>query len=96
MTTLADLIDTLIATEHYPTSWVWHGDDGGEGAYLDCSQMPSSAPGEFQLELGDGDDAVCIDVTIDDLREIHRKLTLALAVATRTEAADRAAWRNGD
>ena len=95
MTTLDDLIDTLIATDEHPDSWVWMAADD-DATYLDCSRAASGAPGEYGLELGDGEDAVCINVTIDDLRGIHRQLTLALAVATRTEAADRAAWRRGD
>jgi hypothetical protein len=89
---LNDLIDTLIATDEHPTSWAWQADaaDSG-GRYIDCSTGVED--GLYNLEVGESVDsngdrivAVLDALSIDDLREIHRKLTLALAVATLAAA----------
>lgn len=85
MEALNDLVDALIATDSFPTSWAYYP-DGDEGAYLDCSAVASD-DGTYRLEVGDDDGNVAqLDLNLSQLREIHRKLTLQLAVAVRQNA----------
>lgn len=83
MDQLAELIDSIIATDDHPTSWDWQADpDRHDSDYVDCSARNGDA--YFVLEVGGGDvDAVQIELTLSQLREIHRRLTLQLAVIAR-------------
>lgn len=77
MTDLAALAATLTAVDPNATSWAWASAD--EIAYIDCSPHQ---PGTWLLEVGDGQETAQIEVSLGDLREIHRRLTTALIAAT--------------
>lgn len=89
---LTDLIDSLIATEANPTAWAWHEYAGDDSVYIDCSPAWNSATkaysaDRFCFEFGNGeDDAINAELTVDQLREIHKALTLQLAVIARQQA----------
>jgi hypothetical protein len=76
---IKDLLVTLNATDENAGSWAWYGDEDNDqaGAYLDCSRSQDG----YCLELGDGGDAVQVDVSLSDLREIHKLLTVQLMLA---------------
>jgi hypothetical protein len=82
---LTELVDSIIATDEHPTSWAWQADtDSYHSDYIDCSACNDNA--YFMVEVGgSGVDAVQLEVTVDQLREIHRKLTIQLAVITRQQ-----------
>jgi hypothetical protein len=68
--------DTLIASltaTHTTDDDALYLDDG---AYLDWTSRDTDGGRSF--ELGDGTDAVCINLTPDQLRQLHTALTLTL------------------
>lgn len=79
MDQLAELIDSIIATDDHPTSWDYWLDDA-DGPYIDCSQVDD---GTYRWETGDGRANTQLDLTVDQLREIHRRLTIQLAIVAR-------------
>jgi hypothetical protein len=86
MDALNDLIDSIIATEERPTSWGWQADpDRHDSDYVDCSARNNDAYFVFEVG-GEGVTAVQLELTADQLREIHRKLTIQLAVIARQSA----------
>jgi hypothetical protein len=81
---LTDLIDSIIATDESPKSWAWHADpDDDDSPYMDCSPCRSS----YLWEVGDGYANTQLELTVEQLREIHRKLTIQLAVIARQQQA---------
>lgn len=79
---LTALADSLIDTDRNASSWAWHRDDIGD-EYIDCS---ADRNGRWTLEVGDGEEVAQLTLDLDELREVHRKLTLQLIVATRQAA----------
>lgn len=86
---LTALIDSLIATGEHPASWAYQP-NGDDAEYFDCSPTWDSEAGaysttQYRMEVGDGD-PVAVDLDVSQLRELHRKLTLQLAVIARQSA----------
>lgn len=65
--------EQLIASLTGVKSAGWYGD---EGRYVDWSTRTGS--GEFQVEVGDGYDAVQLVMTREELVDLHRALTVTL------------------
>ena len=91
MDQLNDLVDTLIATDRFPTAWAWN-DPEDEDIYIDCSpsqaHKPTDSFTEFRMEVRDDEGNVALlKLDAEKLRAIHRQLTLQLAVITRQQQA---------
>lgn len=69
MQQLTDLIDTLIATDERPTTWTWSANEDMDGGYIECAPAWDSDTKTY----------------CTDLHEIHRKLTMQLAVIVRLD-----------
>ena len=81
---LHELARTLLAADRNAASWVWNAADDADnaGAYIDCSEPWADAHrGSYSMEVGDGEDAVVIELSLTDLKEIHQRLTVQLMVA---------------
>jgi hypothetical protein len=84
MDQLADLIDSIIATDPYPASWNWTAGDDTDDPYIECSD---NRDGTYAYEVHDADGKTAVlRLTAESLREIHRKLTIQLAVIARQNA----------
>jgi hypothetical protein len=82
---LTDLIDTIIATDPYPASWMYLPDDE-DGPRFDCSPVNGGTCYRLEVSDEDGNTAV-VDLDIDQLLTVHQKLTLQLAVIARQRQA---------
>lgn len=76
---LRDLAATLSAGPR-ADSWAWQaGEDYPEpDGYLDCSSI---GDGRYQLEVSDGHDTAQLTLSVHDLADIHKQLTVQLMVA---------------
>ena len=65
--------EQLLASLTGVKSGGWYGDDD---RYVDWSTRTEA--GEFQVEVGDGNDAVVLTLSRAELADLHRALTVAL------------------